>query len=114
LSEPERSPAFQAVVDSLAAEPGVTRGTGFGSAPGLRFEGRIFTMFVGGEFVLKLPASRVQEMVSDSVGLPFRNGREIPLREWVRVAAAVPECEWPAMAFEALQFSRSVRARTAH
>ena len=97
-----------ALADVLAGEPGVELpGEGaprrFGSTA-LKVEGSIVAMAVGGSLVLKLPRARVEAMLADGSGTPFRNGRGAAMREWVTLgpddAADLP------LAREALAFVR--------
>ncbi len=105
-----REASFEAIADRLLAEPGVEEGTGFGSSPGLRAEGRIFAMLVRDEFVVKLPAERCAALVSIGTARPFDRGQGRPLKEWV-VISHDAEQEWVVLAQEALVFVRP-RPRT--
>ncbi len=100
-----REASFEAIADQLLGEPGVEEGTGFGSSPGLRVEGRIFAMLVRDEFVAKLPAHRCAALVSAGTARAFDRGQGRPLKEWV-VISDHAENHWPAIAREALAFIR--------
>lgn len=97
-----------AVAEALAGEPGVELpGSGgprrFGSGA-LTVGGSIVAMAVGGALVLKLPRARVETLLADGAGTPFRNGRGAPMREWV--ALGPDDAADLALAREALQFVR--------
>jgi hypothetical protein len=96
---------FGAIAARLVREREITKGTGFGSRPGLRVGGKIFAMLAGDELVLKLPADRCAELVAAGAARPFDRGQGRPLREWVSVADG-GEPEWPDLAREALAFVR--------
>ena len=57
------------------------------------------------EFVVKLPARRVEELLTARVGVRFDAGRGRQMREWLAVDAESP-ADWLALAREALQFVR--------
>ena len=64
---------FEDLVDELVGCPGVTPprgGSGFGRSA-LRWEKKIFAMFVRGRLVVKLPASRVDALVAGGDGVRF-------------------------------------------
>lgn len=95
------------LVDELVGIPGVTPprgGSGFGRSA-LRYENKIFAMFVRGRLVLKLPAKRVDELVADGDGIRFDANKGTPMKEWFSLD---PESDrsWPPLAHEALDFAR--------
>jgi len=94
-------------VDGLIGRPGVSPprgGSGFGRSA-LRWEGKIFAMLVRGRLVVKLPAARVDALVSDGEGVPFDANKGTPMKEWFSLdpASSLP---WLALAQEALEFTR--------
>jgi hypothetical protein len=98
---------FEDLIDDLLAEPGVTPpgGGGFGRSA-VRWQGRIFVMFVRGRLVLKLPAQRVDELVERGDGERFDASKGTPMREWLSLGADSSE-PWLRLAQEALAFARS-------
>jgi hypothetical protein len=103
---------FAALVEAFAGTPGVTLpgesgGRGFG-AEALKVQGAIFAMLVQGALVLKLPQSRVGELVGSGAGGPFRNGSGRAMREWVTVSGDDPATDL-LLAREALAHVRSRR-----
>jgi hypothetical protein len=99
---------FEDLVDELIGLPGVTPprgGSGFGRSA-LRWQGRIFAMFVRGRLVVKLPSARVAGLVAAGEGAPFDANKGTPMREWLSLD---PDSglAWPALAREALDFARS-------
>jgi len=101
---------FQDLVDELVGTDGVTpprSGSGFGRS-GLRFQNKIFAMFVRGRLVLKLPAARVDALVTAGEGVRFDANKGTPMKEWLSLD---PESglAWLPLASEALEFARSAR-----
>jgi hypothetical protein len=90
---------FDAILARFEGEPGVERGTNWRS-DGLRVNGKIFAMDVGGELVVKLPAARCAELAAAGRGRPFQTGKRT-MREWVVVGA---DEDWVALAEEAFAF----------
>lgn len=108
MSEPRPVEDFEAIARRLARRKGVTVGSGrrgFGS-DALQVEGRIFAMARRGGIVLKLPATRVAELVDNGAGAPFDAGKGRPMKEWVVVSRTAGQGGL-ALAEEALAFVRS-------
>jgi TfoX/Sxy family transcriptional regulator of competence genes len=105
VADPEQR--FAELAERFAGEEGVElpREGGprrFGSMA-LTVDGSIFAMLTRGEFVVKLPAGRVADLVGAGTGRPFESGKGRPMREWVVVAGDDPQ-EWHELAREALRF----------
>ena len=81
---------------------GVTAGTGFGKAVGLRISGKIFAFPKDGELILKLPSSRVAELIESGAGRPWGPGTKV-MKEWVTVSGAATE-DWAPLVTEARTF----------
>ena len=97
---------FAVLVDEFAGRPEVTPPGGerrrFGS-DALKAGGSIFAMLTRDELVLKLPRSRVAELVRSGEGRPFDAGKGTPMKEWVVVVDDDLDT-WRALAAEALAF----------
>ena len=98
-------PKFAPVARAFASDRQVTCGKLMASI-GLKVNGKIFAMMVRGQFVAKLPRSRVDELVQAGVGQSFdprRNGR--PMKEWVVLKGTKPP--WIELAREAHRFVKT-------
>ena len=97
---------FAVLVEEFADRPEVTppggERRGFGS-DALKAGGSIFAMLTREQLVLKLPRSRVTELVASGEGRPFDAGKGTPMKEWVVVADDDLDT-WRALADEALAF----------
>ncbi len=96
---------FATIVEALVGMPGVTapEGRGFG-ASGLKIRGKIFAMLSStGEFVVKLPARRVDALIASGEGTRFDPGHGRLMKEWVAVAPTAAE-QWLPLAREAMAF----------
>jgi hypothetical protein len=92
----------------LAGEPGVVPppgGSGFGRSA-LRYQGRIFAMYVRGRVVYKLPEKKVDELVGAGRGVRFDANKGTPMKEWFSQDPEIGgEADWEELAREALAFA---------
>ena len=94
---------YAALAERYAGRPGAELpGTGrqFGAAA-LKVGGSVFAILQAGRLVVKLPAERVAELVSDGTGGPFGHEGRSPMRQWLVVQ---DESRWDDLADEALAF----------
>ena len=108
----EAEDRYENLIDDLVGTPGVSPppgGSGFGRGA-VRFQKKIFGMFVRGRLVLKLPAGRVDELVGAGEGVRFDANKGTPMKEWFSLDPQ-SSLSWPPLAREALEFARSGRAR---
>ena len=99
---------YEDLVDELVGQDGVTPpqgGAGFGRSA-LRFNGKIFAMFVRGQLVLKLPEDRVDDLIAAGHGDRFDANKGTPMREWLSLDPG-SDAPWLPLAHEALSFARS-------
>jgi hypothetical protein len=99
---------YEDLVDGLLGTDGVTPprgGSGFGRGA-IRFQNKIFAMFVRGRLVLKLPADRVDALVSAGDGARFDANKGTPMKEWFSLDPQSGR-EWLPLAREALEFAKS-------
>ena len=99
------------LVSEFAHRPSVTHATeggGFGSRGQLRVDGRIFAMLAGGALVLKLPRTRVDELVAQGEGKRFDAGKGRPMREWFVLTSS--RKAWKPLAEEALDFVKEAKS----
>lgn len=96
---------FEDLVEQFTGRPGITPpgATGGFGRTALRADGRIFAMFVRGELVLKLPRTRVDELVDGGHGVRFDANKGAPMKEWLALSEASPQ-PWGELAEEALEF----------
>jgi hypothetical protein len=94
---------FGRVVDAFSGNPLVTREQtrGFGSGA-LKVDGKIFAMITSkGQFVVKLPSSRVDELIRSGRGERFEPRPGRAMKKWV---SAPGQASWVALAREAYAF----------
>jgi TfoX/Sxy family transcriptional regulator of competence genes len=103
---------FGELVARLLDQPAVTppdSGRGRFGSNGLKVNGKIFAMLVGGRLVVRLPKARVDALVASGDGErydPRHDGRL--MREWL-VLNESSAVDWLQTATQALQFTRSKR-----
>jgi len=97
------------LVRSFLGTPGVTQeGRGFGS-DALKVDGRIFAMVSSrGQFVVKLPRKRVDQLVAAGEGKRFDPGHGRLMKEWLALGPA-SSLDWQPLAEEARRFVGSRR-----
>ena len=97
-------PRFAPVVDAFAKDRRVTYGgKGFGSTA-LKIDGKIFAMMSSkGQFVVKLPKDRVNQLVRLRRGEYFDPGHGRPMKEWLALEGAARS--WLELAREAHRFA---------
>jgi len=103
--------AYAKVVAVCARMRGVTQEQkkGFGSGA-LKVNGRIFAMLASnGDFVVKLPKARVDELVAAGDGERFEPGPGRVMKEWL--AFAGPPTRWRDLAREGYDFVKRAPAR---
>ncbi len=105
---------FEEVVKALQDFPGVTipsvyePSKKFGSS-GLRIDNKIFAMISSkGQFVVKLPRERVNDLVASGIGEYFDPGHGRLMKEWLVVKPGFDE-KWLSLAREAMEFMASQR-----
>lgn len=104
---------YEDLVDALVGQDGVTPpqgGAGFGRSA-IRFNGKIFAMFVRGKLVLKLPEQRIDDLIAAGHGERFDANKRTPMREWLSLNPGSDQ-PWLPIAQEALSFARSHQGRS--
>jgi hypothetical protein len=95
MSEAESQAAlFESLCDEYAGKAGVTvpdGGSGFGSNA-IKINKSIFAMLLNDQLVVKLPASRVAELIAAGEGVPFDAGKGKPMKEWVGLTVDDDTC----------------------
>lgn len=96
------SPELARLMSAVAGRPNVTVGRAIGNM-GLMRDGKLFAFIKDGSLVLKLPASRIDELIESKGAERFDRGQGKPMREWV-IVPATDSADWPALVVEACDF----------
>ena len=106
-SAPSIDQRYERLALAFVSRPGVTReGSGFGSGS-LKVAGRMFaSLSKRGEFIVKLPQSRVDALVASGDGVRFDPGHGRLMKEWLAVWPD-SSLDWERLADEALKFTSS-------
>jgi hypothetical protein len=94
--------------DELAADAvggSVSLGTMFGSK-GLRTGTKYFAIWWHSQLVVKLPVTRIEDVVGAGHAIPFEPMEGRPMRGWIVVE---PSVDWVALVSEAQAFVESQR-----
>ena len=106
MPDSEARSRLDAIAAAFAKDRKVTRETrrGFGSGA-LKVNGKIFAMLSSrDDFVVKLPKSRVDELVQAGVGTQFEPGPGRVMKEWLAMAREPKTPSWLDLAREARRF----------
>jgi hypothetical protein len=87
---------------TYGSEPTKGARRSFGSTS-LKANGKIFAMLVKDRLVVKLPATRVDELIGQGAGERFDPGHGRVQKEWLSVASGEPE-RWLELASESEAF----------
>jgi TfoX/Sxy family transcriptional regulator of competence genes len=98
---------FETVVQAHTVDAGVTKAKMFGSE-GLRTGGKVFACLWKGNLVVKLPAARVEALVSAGKAGRFDPGMGRQMKEWVEIAPS-RSADWLTLAAESRAFVESLR-----
>ena len=104
MTEVDHPELFETLCAEYAGVTGVSvpsGGSGFGSSA-LKINNKIFAMLVNDHLVVKLPATRVSELIETGAGLPFDGGKGRPMKEWVMLMGDESACR--ALVVEAQAF----------
>ena len=98
---------FFPVIAAFAKDRSVTHGgKGFGST-GLKVNGKLFAFVSSkGQFVVKIPKARVEELVAGGKAEPFDPGHGRKMKEWAAINSAT--VDWIHLAREAHRFVKGL------
>ena len=93
---------FQGIVDSLLKDRGITQAKMFGSQ-GLRSHSKVIAFLWKERLVVKLPQSRVEQLIHEGNAVRFDPGHGRVSKEWVSVAVDA-KANWTRLVQEARGF----------
>jgi hypothetical protein len=73
----------------------------------LKTKKKMFAMFTKGNYVVKLPKERVQELLTSGEGLPYDPGNGKIMKEWVIIPLETAD-KWIDYASEAKKFAKTL------
>ena len=73
----------------------------------LKISRKMFAMLSKGNYVLKLPKERVQELINSGEGLPYDPGNGKIMKEWVIIPVEYSH-KWIEFASEAKKFAKTL------
>jgi hypothetical protein len=73
----------------------------------LKIRKKMFAMFNKGNFVLKLPKERVEELLETGEGLPYDPGNGRIMKEWIIIPEEISK-KWIDYTSEAKQFAEKL------
>jgi hypothetical protein len=73
----------------------------------LKISRKMFTMFSKGNYIVKLPKERVEELIGSGVGLPYDPGNGKIMKEWVIISENSMD-QWIEYASEAKDFAKTL------
>ena len=73
----------------------------------LKTSKKMFALFSKGNYVVKLPKDRVQELIESGIGLPYDPGNGKIMKEWVIIPSKLSK-KWISFTEEAMKFAKSL------
>lgn len=101
---------FEPVAAAFAGDRQVKRGRMFSSETVLSVNGKIFAMLTKGNFVVKLPKERVDQLVNQGIGVNWGPGPGRLMKEWIAIKQG--KSSWVQLAKEAHAFVNRGKSRS--
>lgn len=104
---------YEEIVRILCEDPKVTSTVAggmkrFGASGELRVDGKMFAFSSKGRLIVKLPQSKVAELIAEGRGEPCVMGRARTMREWV-VIGPEWQSDWLSIAMDSRNFVSEYR-----